>query len=250
MLKGLKGSRKRDRIRIALDICDLERKVSERKIGNLSKGYRQRAGIADALLSEPRLVILDEPTIGLDPRQSAITRKMMERLRGEVTFLLSSHILSEVEACCDRMVILSHGQIVAEGTLRELQKEFINKTIFEVVALATRIELQKSVREIDDSCELIQDEPVDVTGKKRFIFSTDKGDTEAESILKHLMGTHNLRIFEFQIEKPDLETIFLRATKKNWRKMIYWEKISSSAKRENSVNYDARLLGDLKDGVI
>ena len=215
------------------------------------KGYRQRVGIADALLSEPRLVILDEPTIGLDPRQSAITRKMMERLRGEVTFLLSSHILSEVEACCDRMVILSHGQIVAEGTLRELQKEFINKTIFEVVALATRIELQKSVREIDDSCELIQDEPVDVTGKKRFIFSTDKGDTVAESILKHLMGTHNLRIFEFQIEKPDLETIFLRATKKNWEENdLLGKKISSGTERENRLNNDARLLGDLKDGVI
>ena len=81
-----------------------KRKVSERKIGNLSKGFKQRVGIADALLSEPRLVILDEPTIGLDPRQSAVTRKMMERLRGEVSFLLSSHILSEVEACCDRMI--------------------------------------------------------------------------------------------------------------------------------------------------
>ncbi|MGA1100896.1 MAG: ABC transporter ATP-binding protein, partial [Opitutales bacterium] len=99
-LKGLEGSRKRERIRMVLDTCDLERRVSERKIGNLSKGYRQRVGIADALLAEPRLVILDEPTIGLDPRQSAITRKMMERLRGEVSFLLSSHILSEVEACC------------------------------------------------------------------------------------------------------------------------------------------------------
>ena len=89
-----------------LEICDLERKVSERKIGNLSKGFKQRVGIADALLAEPRLVILDEPTIGLDPHQSAITRKMMERLKGEDTFLISSHILSEVEACCDRMVIL------------------------------------------------------------------------------------------------------------------------------------------------
>ena len=133
-LKGLEGSRKRDRIRLVLDICDLERKVSERKIGNLSKGFRQRVGIADSLLAEPRLVILDEPTIGLDPRQSAVTRKMMERLRGEVSFLLSSHILSEVEACCDRMIILSHGQIVAEGTLNQLQNKFIHKTTFEIVA--------------------------------------------------------------------------------------------------------------------
>ena len=175
-LKGLGRSRKRERIRIALDICDLERKVSERKIGNLSKGFRQRVGIADSLLAEPRLVILDEPTIGLDPRQSAITRKMMERLRGEVSFLLSSHILSEVEACCDRMIILSHGQIVAEGTFVDLQKEFINNTVFEIVAFGNRIELQRVIRKIDDTCELIQDDPVEVTGKSRFTFSTGKRD--------------------------------------------------------------------------
>ena len=217
-LKGLKGSRKRDRIKSVLEMCDLERKTSERKIGNLSKGFRQRVGIADALLAEPRLVILDEPTIGLDPRQSAITRKMMERLRGEITFLLSSHLLSEVEACCDRMVILSHGQIVAEGTLPELQKAYINKTVFEIVALASKIDIQRHVRSIDESCELIQDEPVEVSGKKRFIFSTDQGEFYAEKVLKHLIKMPEMRVFEFQIERPDLETIFLRATKKNWEK--------------------------------
>jgi ABC-2 type transport system ATP-binding protein len=232
MLKGLRGSRKRDRIRIALDICDLERKVSERKIGNLSKGYKQRVGIADALLTEPRLVILDEPTIGLDPRQSAVTRKMMERLRGDVTFLLSSHILSEVEACCDRMIILSHGQIVAEGTLNQLQKEFINRTIFEVVALTNRMSLQKSVREIDETCELLQDEPVDVSGKKRFIFSTEKGEVVAEAILRYLVKIPDLRVFEFQIERPDLETIFLRATKKNWEENDHLGKKRSGFKKD------------------
>ncbi|OUW39303.1 MAG: hypothetical protein CBD35_03010 [Verrucomicrobia bacterium TMED175] len=235
MLKGLRGSRKRDRIRIALDICDLERKVSERKIGNLSKGYKQRVGIADALLTEPRLVILDEPTIGLDPRQSAVTRKMMERLRGDVTFLLSSHILSEVEACCDRMIILSHGQIVAEGTLNQLQKEFINRTIFEVVALTNRMSLQKSVREIDETCELLQDEPVDVSGKKRFIFSTEKGEVVAEAILRYLVKIPDLRVFEFQIERPDLETIFLRATKKNWEENDHLGKKRSGFKKTNQL---------------
>jgi ABC-2 type transport system ATP-binding protein len=215
-LKGLEGSRKRERTRIVLDICDLERKVSERKIGNLSKGFRQRVGIADALLAEPRLVILDEPTIGLDPRQSAITRKMMERLRGEVSFLLSSHILSEVEACCDRMIILSHGQIVAEGTLLELQKEFINSTVFEIVAHGNRIDLQRVIRKIDESCELVQDDPVEVTGKRRFTFSTEKGSEVAENILRRLLEIEQFKVTEFQITRPDLETIFLRATKKNW----------------------------------
>jgi len=220
-LKGLEGSRKRERIKIVLDICDLERKVSERKIGNLSKGFRQRVGIADSLLAEPRLVILDEPTIGLDPRQSAVTRKMMERLRGEVSFLLSSHILSEVEACCDRMIILSHGQIVAEGTLRQLQEEFINKTVFEIVADGNRMELQRAIRTIDENCELIQDDPVEVTGKRRFTFSTDEGGEVAEKILRRLLGIEQFKITEFQITRPDLETIFLRATKKNWEDQDY-----------------------------
>ena len=74
---------------------------------------------------------------------------MMERLRGEVSFILSSHILSEVEACCDRMIILSHGQIVAEGTLLELQKKFIQSVAFEIVSKAKKIELQRSVRRIE-----------------------------------------------------------------------------------------------------
>lgn len=218
LLKGLEGSRLRERIKVVLEICDLERKISERKIGNLSKGYRQRVGIADSLLAEPRLIILDEPTIGLDPRQSAITRKMMERLRGEVSFLLSSHILSEVEACCDRMIILSHGQIVAEGTLYDLQKKFVNKTIFEIVATSKKIDIQKEVRKLDASCELLQDDPVEVSGKRRFTFSTDQGEQIAEKIVRSLLYECDLRISEFQISRPDLETIFMRATKKNWDK--------------------------------
>jgi ABC-2 type transport system ATP-binding protein len=216
LLKGLEGSRLKERIKVVLDICDLERKTSERKIGNLSKGYRQRVGIADSLLAEPRLVILDEPTIGLDPHQSAVTRKMMERLRGEVSFLLSSHILSEVEACCDRMIILSHGQIVAEGTLHDLQKRFVNKTTFQIVASSNKIDIQKKIRLIDQTCELLQDDPVEVSGKRRYNFSTDKGEHIAEKIVRTLLEENDIRISEFQIRRPDLETIFLRATKKNW----------------------------------
>ncbi len=220
-LKGLKGSRKRERIRLALDACDLERRVSERKIGNLSKGFRQRVGIADALLAEPRLVILDEPTIGLDPRQSAITRKMMERLRGEVSFILSSHILSEVEACCDRMIILSHGQIVAEGTMHDLQNMFINQTVFEIVSSDSRIDLHRAIRQVDPNCEILYDDPVEVSQKCRFAFSTSEGEAKAEEILRSLIQNKLLSISEFQISRPDLETIFLRATKKNWEKQDF-----------------------------
>ena len=217
-LKGLEGSRLKERTKIVLEICDIERKISERKIGNLSKGYKQRVGIADTLLAEPRLVILDEPTIGLDPHQTSITRKLMERLKGDVTFLLSSHILSEVEACCDRMLIISHGQIVAEGTLAELQKRFVDKTVFEIVTRGNKIKIQKEIRNFDNNCELIGDDLFEVTGKRKFTFSTSQGEIAAENIIKHIFSIPELKITEFQITRPDLETIFLRATKKNWEK--------------------------------
>ena len=192
----------------------------ERSAETLSGGESQRIRLASQIGSGlvGVMYILDEPTIGLDPRQSAITRKMMDRLRGEVSFILSSHILSEVEACCDRMIILSHGQIVAEGTLYDLQKKFVNKTIFEIVATSKKIDIQKEVRKLDASCELLQDDPVEVSGKRRFTFSTDQGEPIAEKIVKSLLLDCELRISEFQISRPDLETIFLRATKKNWDK--------------------------------
>jgi len=214
-LKGLKGSRKKDRIRLVLDACDLDRRVSERKISTLSKGFRQRVGIADALIAEPRLVILDEPTIGLDPMQTAITRKMMERMRGEVAFIISSHILSEVEICCDRMIILSHGQIVAEGSLNELQDQFIDDVIFEVVSNASRIEMQKTILKIDPTSQIIQEEPIENSGKRKYIFSS-KNKSNEDSILQDLLFIKEMQISEFRVAKPDLETIFLKATKRNW----------------------------------
>jgi len=214
-LKGLKGSRKKDRIRLVLDACDLDRRVSERKISTLSKGFRQRVGIADALIAEPRLVILDEPTIGLDPMQTAITRKMMERMRGEVAFIISSHILSEVEICCDRMIILSHGQIVAEGSLNELQDQFIDDVIFEVVSNASRIEMQKTILKIDPTSQIIQEEPIENSGKRKYIFSS-KNKSNEDSILQNLLFIKEMQISEFRVAKPDLETIFLKATKRNW----------------------------------
>ena len=122
----------------------------------------------------------------------------MERLRGEVSFLLSSHILSEVEACCDRMIILSHGQIVAEGTLLELQRKFVNKTIFEIVAVGNRIDLQKVVRLVDPSCELIQDDPVEVS-KRSLFFQLRKVNHMPKKFLKPcLQWPSACRNFKFQ----------------------------------------------------
>jgi ABC-2 type transport system ATP-binding protein len=96
--------------------------MSETTIGHLSKGYRQRVGLADALVSDPPLLILDEPTAGLDPNQVREVRALIKELASEHTVLLSTHILSEVEATCQRALVIDRGRLVAQGTLAELSK--------------------------------------------------------------------------------------------------------------------------------
>lgn len=215
-LKGLSGSLLRERVDRSLDLCDLRRSAAERLIGNLSKGFRQRVGIADSLLAEPKVVILDEPTIGLDPRQTGIVRRLLERLRGEVAVLLSSHVLSEVEACCDRMLILNRGRIVAEGTLSDLQEEYVEETVFEVVAAGPREVIENTTRNADSSCELKEEGPPEASGHRRYVFGTKNGESAAEASLRALVSDESTQTREFSLSRPDLETIFLKATKRSW----------------------------------
>ena len=119
-LRKMPRALRRKRMEYVLSRCWLTN-VSKRVIGHLSKGYRQRVGLADALLHDPAVVILDEPTVGLDPTQIRETRKLIKDLGGEHTIMLSTHILPEVEAVCDRAIVIARGKIVAQGTPDELR---------------------------------------------------------------------------------------------------------------------------------
>lgn len=121
-IKGIPWGRRGKRIDYVMRRCWLT-DVRRQLIGTLSKGYRQRVGLADALLSEPPVLILDEPTAGLDPTQIRSTRELIKELGREHTILLSTHILSEVEMTCDSAIIIHRGQVAAQGTLAELAKE-------------------------------------------------------------------------------------------------------------------------------
>jgi ABC-2 type transport system ATP-binding protein len=114
-LKGLRGSRVRERVAAVIETCGLE-PVRRRMIGTLSKGYRQRVGLADALVHDPELLILDEPTNGLDPNQIRQIRSLIRRLGESRTILLSTHILHEVEMTCGRVIIIDQGRIKASDT--------------------------------------------------------------------------------------------------------------------------------------
>jgi ABC-2 type transport system ATP-binding protein len=119
-LKGLGWRRSRERVTTVMEQCGLA-DVSRRIIGQLSKGYRQRVGIADALVNEPELVILDEPTIGLDPHQIRAVRALIKSLAGTHTVLISTHILPEVEMMCGRVLIMFNGRVLASDTPANLQ---------------------------------------------------------------------------------------------------------------------------------
>jgi len=119
-LKGLGIGRSRERVEVVMRQCGLT-EVSRKIIGHLSKGFRQRVGLADALVHEPQLIILDEPTIGLDPHQIRSVRQLIKELGRHHTVLISTHILSEVEMTCNRVLILHQGKILAADTTQNLQ---------------------------------------------------------------------------------------------------------------------------------
>lgn len=119
-LRGMDREARKRRIDYVIDRCWLG-PVRRRVIGHLSKGYRQRVGLADSLLHNPAVLILDEPTVGLDPAQIRETRKLIKDLGGQHTLLLSTHILPEVEAVCDRAIVIAGGRIVAQGSPDELR---------------------------------------------------------------------------------------------------------------------------------
>jgi len=120
-LKGLNWRRSRERVTTVMEQCGLT-EVGRRIIGQLSKGYKQRVGLADALVHEPELIILDEPTIGLDPHQIRAVRQLIKSLAGKHTVLISTHILPEAEMTCNRMLIMYDGKILAADTPDNLQR--------------------------------------------------------------------------------------------------------------------------------
>jgi ABC-2 type transport system ATP-binding protein len=133
--RGLSGARAAERLRSVRAVAGIE-EVSRRLIKNLSKGYRQRVGIAQALIGEPEVIILDEPTVGLDPRQITEIRDLIKSLGRERTVILSSHILSEVRAVCDEIMIISKGRLVAIDTADNLERLFAGRTGLEIVVRA------------------------------------------------------------------------------------------------------------------
>lgn len=174
-MRGLKVGYLKERLRVVTGQCHLKN-VLTRPIGELSKGYRQRVGLAQALLHDPKILILDEPTVGLDPNQVGEIRALIREIGQNKTILLSTHILPEVEATCSRVIIISGGRVVAEGKPNELGKS-IGANVYQIRLKASASEVEKRFARIksvtrvhmteqnDDHCSLEAsfDEPRDVS---------------------------------------------------------------------------------------
>ncbi len=135
-LKGLNGKETTRRLGYVIDRCWL-RDVRRQLIGTLSKGYRQRVGLADSLIANPPVLVLDEPTVGLDPTQIRETRKLIKELGNEHTVLLSTHILSEVEMTCDSLIIIYQGRVATQGTLASVRTQYGGKSLEDVFVQIT-----------------------------------------------------------------------------------------------------------------
>lgn len=140
-IKQIPGSKRKEALEKAIEISGLKT-VRGRLIKNISRGFKQRVGVAQALIHEPQILILDEPTIGLDPAQIVEIRQLIKSLKGEHTIMLSTHILAEVTQTCDGVVIINEGQLMASGSLEDLTASFIEK---DGVVIRIRSETEKAM---------------------------------------------------------------------------------------------------------
>ena len=208
-LRALPKPSRRQRVDSALERCWLEDRAGQ-PIGQLSKGYRQRVGLAQAILHEPELLILDEPTSGLDPRQIIEVRQLIRELAGQHTVILSSHILSEVAATCERVIVMNAGQVVATDTPEGLTRLIAGADRVELIVrgpeeqIAARLSELQGVEEVERLLTTGEDVP-------RFAVVAAEG-IDIRSQLATTVVAAGWELLGLHRKEPNLEEIFLRLT--------------------------------------
>ncbi len=203
-LKGLRSRDMRRRVGEVMEQCSVT-DVRRRLIGNLSKGYRQRVALADALLNQPPLLILDEPTNGLDPVQIRQVRELLRGLRPAHTILLSTHILQEVEQTCDRVIMIHRGRILANDTPVNLTRKLraLTQVFVEISGkgdVAAQLETLLGVRKVNE--ELREGDWV------RYALRVEPGNDVREEIMK-LADSQTWKVRELHRQLPSLEDVFV-----------------------------------------
>ena len=218
-LKGVSGRKLRETVQDVMETCDLARTARRKIIGTLSKGFRQRVGIADALLGNPEVIIMDEPTIGLDPHQIQGIRKLINNLRGRLTVVLSSHILPEIERSCDRVIIINRGRIVASGTSDSLREEFLPGNRFELEVKGSEAHVMERFKAKGLNVEILDREVQEGDILKLSLRAEGNGELGAQ-LIAALSESSDCTLRSLAPRVPNLEEIFLAATKRSWEETI------------------------------
>ena len=222
-LKGVKKAERKEQVCRAARRTGLET-VLPRLIRSLSKGYKQRVGIAQALLGSPRLIILDEPTVGLDPKQIIEIRDLIKSLKQKHTVILSSHILSEVRAVCDYVLIISHGKLVASDTPDNLERLAAGSNSLLMKVKGEKDTIRKDLETIEGvtGVEMSYDSDEELWKTKVSI----QENVDIREKVFYAMAKANCPIYEMQVKRVSLEDVFLELTE--------GEKKKSTGKQERS----------------
>ena len=208
-LKKLEESLRAGYVKEAMKITKTE-EVSGRLIRNLSKGYRQRVGFAQAVLGYPEILILDEPTVGLDPKQIIEIRDLIKELGKKHTIILSSHILSEISAVCDHVFIISHGKLVASDSTENLLERMTGAQEIELLVKAEEDTAETAIREVAqvERCEKTESKE---DGAVQLLV-TAKKDADVREAIYHTCVEHHMPILEMKAASKSLEDVFLELT--------------------------------------
>jgi ABC-2 type transport system ATP-binding protein len=214
-VKAAKGAERRKQVARVLEECGLAH-MARRQMGTLSKGYRQRVGLAQALLCEPEVLILDEPTVGLDPNQLIDMRELIRGLGGKTTILLSSHILAEVAQVCHRVVIVNTGQILAEDTPEGLSKRLQGATQTRIRVEGPTQDVQNALRALPGVNDVISEdgEAEDLSGQMYVVLSEDRSVTHE---IANTVVNRGWQLQELNPVTAGLEELFVRITKEEQR---------------------------------
>lgn len=203
-IKGVPKSKEKERMDYALERCSLG-SVRGRLIGHLSRGYRQRVGLAQAIIHDPEVLILDEPTIGLDPTQIIEIRQLIKGLHGEHTVILSSHILPEVEQTCGRVVIINKGKIIASDTPEKLSHSLRGANVYNVLVKRPSDELAQHMKEIPGAVN------VQHQGEGAYVIESQQNDDIREKI-SELIVQKGAGLLELRPVNFTLEDVFVQLT--------------------------------------
>lgn len=184
--------------------------VSHRIINNLSKGYRQRVGMAQAIIGSPKIIILDEPTVGLDPNQIKEVRDLIKSLAGDHTVILSSHILSEISETCSHVFIINKGKIIANNSIETLSNYFNSKQVLEIVAKGDLNKCKEVIEKIED-IESVSVENGTEEGTINITVTAHYSKDVREDVSLAL-SSEKISIFEMKEDVKSLEDVFLQLT--------------------------------------